>query len=639
VKKLLMHTKMQTRNSLISRVKDRLPLYREDFTKDVKRYGFLKAIFLFLKRIYPFILNRINPKAVRDFQYKKWIENIESKYLNEDSMKRDLENVREDIRFSIILPVWNVKEEFLRDALDSITNQVYKNWEICISEGSTKNIKEIGKFLKSFQEEYPNKVKLGFLDKESRGRINIVKNSNNSINMSTGDYVVFMDCDDTLSANALLELAKSVKSNSDVEFLYSDFDKIDERGRRLAPSFWPDFSPHLLTSQMYTAHLTCYKRNIIEKLEGLREGTDGAQDWDLVLRYMTLKSNRDFNNVVHIPKILYHWRLREGSTAMMGKEAKDWAYEKQQEVLEEYVVRRNRKGEVVPGFYDGSWRVRYDIVNSPKVSIVIPFKDKAELLKKAIPSILEKTKYNNYEIVLVDNQSKEEKTFRYLEEISNDEKIRVVKYDLPYHFGKIYNWAVKQIDSEYMLMLNNDIKVESEGWLTSMLEICQLPEVGLVGSRLYYPDGKIQHAGVVVGLGSCAGHTYRTSSGHTHGFDSPVVNIKNYLSVTCACAMIKTSLFKEVGGFDESLEPVFQDVDLGIKLYDRGYFNVYTPYSELIHYESVSRLKKDQISNTKGDEKCARIIKDKWLKYFKRDPFYNINLSDKHEDFRIKTSN
>jgi O-antigen biosynthesis protein len=632
-----MHTKMQTRNSLISRVKDRIPLYKEDFTKDVRRHGFLKAVFLFLKRIFSFFRNRINPSGVRDFQYNKWMENIESKYLNEESMVRDLKDIGEDIKFSIVLPVWNVKEEFLRKALDSIRNQVYGNWEICISEGSSKNIKETEKFLKSFQEEYPEKVKLSFLSKELRKKVNIVENTNNAISMVTGDYIVFMDCDDTLSVNALLELAKGVEKNPDTEFLYSDFDKINDRGNRFAPSFWPDFSPHLLTSQMYTAHVTCYRRDIIQQLGGLREGTDGAQDWDLVLRYMTLKNNKDFNNVIHIPKILYHWRITESSTAYSGKEAKSWAYDNQKIVLEDYLERRNMKGEVVGGLYEGSWRVRYEIVNNPKVSIVIPFKDKVELLKTAIPSILEKTKYDNYEIVLVDNQSREEKTFSYLEEVSKDVRIRVIKYDKPYHFGKIYNWAVEQIDSEYILMLNNDIKVEGEGWLTSMLEICQLPEVGLVGSRLYYPDGRIQHAGIVVGLGSCAGHAYRTTPGHTHGFDSPVVNVKNYLSVTCACAMIKSSLFKEMGGFDESLEPVFQDVDLGIKLYDSGYYNVYTPYSELIHYESVSRLKKNQVSDTAQDEKCAKIIKDKWPEYFKSDPFYNSNLSKKHEDFRIRT--
>ena len=628
---------MQNRNSLFSRVKDRIPLYKEDFSKDISRHGFLKAVYLFFKRIFHFFRNRINPEAVRDFQYVKWIENVESRYLNNEALKKEKEEVGEHIKFSIILPVWNPSLEFLQEALDSISNQIYDNWELCISDGSSKNVSEVGKFLEAFKRKYPEKVRLSTLSKEARKEINIVKNTDNAIDSATGDYIVFMDNDDTISVNALLELVKAVKANPNSEFLYSDFDKIDERGRRFAPSFWPDFSPHLLTSQMYTAHITCYRKDILQQLEGLREGTDGAQDWDLVLRYITLKNSRDFKNVVHIPKILYHWRIAEGSTALSGKKAKSWAYDNQEKVLEDYLKRRNLKGEVIEGIYEGSWRVRYEIEGNPKVSIVIPFKDKVELLKTAIPSILERTKYDNYEIVLINNQSKEEETFRYLEEVSKEKRIKVLKYDKPYHFGKMYNWAVEQIESEYMLMLNNDIKVISEQWLLSMLELCQLPEVGLVGSRLYYPDGRIQHAGIVFGLGNCAGHAYRTLPSNTHGFDSPVVNIKNYISITCACAMIKTKLFKDVGGFDEDLEPVFQDVDLGIKLYDRGYYNVYTPYSELIHYESVSRLKKNQVSDSKGDERCANLIKKRWLEYFNRDPFYNINLSKEHEDFRIKT--
>jgi O-antigen biosynthesis protein len=629
------HIGMQTRNNLISRIKERIPLYKEDFSKDVKEYGFLKAVFLFLKRILHFFRNRMNPSAVRDMQYVKWMENIESKYLNMQAMLKEYSDLKKRPKFSIIFPVWNKKEEDLRKALDSVTNQIYENWELCISDGSSKNILETKRYLQSFKDLHPEKVKLSFLEKHFRNEINIVRNSNNAIKMATGEYVVFMDCDDEISPNCLLELAKATENNPDVEFLYSDFDKIDERNTRFAPSFWPDWSPHLITSQMYTAHVTCYKKDILQKLGGLREGTDGAQDWDLVLRYWT-EYYRNWN-VVHIPKVLYHWRITEGSTAKSGRKAKSWAYDRQKDILEDYLMRRNIKGEVVPGFYDGSWRVRYNIKDNSNVSIVIPFKDKVELLKRAIPSILEKTKYVNYEIVLVDNQSKEEKTFEYLKEISKDSRVKVVKYDKPYHFGKMYNWAVEQIDSEYILMLNNDIEVISEGWLTSMLELAQLPEVALVGARLYYPNGQIQHAGVVFGLGNSAGHAYRTLPGHVHGFDSSVVNVKNYLAVTCACAMVKVEKFKKVGGFDESLEPVLQDVDLGIKLYDKGFYNVYTPYAELIHYESMSRVKKGKVSDIEGDERCSKVIRDKWPNYFKKDPFYNVNLSREHEDFRIRT--
>lgn len=624
---------MLTKNSLLSRVLERIPIYKRDFKKDRERYGIFKAVQLFFKRIVHFFRNRFHPDAIRDSQYNIWRKNIESKYLNEESMVEEYTKLQSKPKFSVIFPVWNKSEEMLQSALDSVVNQVYENWEICISDGSTKEREETRKFLKDFQKRYPKKIKFGTVDVEG---INIIENSNNAIDMATGEYVVFMDCDDEISKNCLLELAKSININPNVEFLYSDFDKIDEDGNRFAPSFWPDFSPHLLTSQMYATHVTSYRRDILSNLGYFVKGTEGAQDWDLVMRYIHLRGYRDFKNVIHIPKVLYHWRITEGSTALGGKKAKGWAYDNQRKVLEKYLERRGMEGKIVNGYYDGSWRVRYGIVGDPKVSIVIPFKDKIELLKKALPSILENTEYESYEIVLVDNQSREQKTIEYLKEISQNEKIRVLKYDKPYHFGKINNWAVDQIDSDHMLMLNNDIEVLNKGWLTSMLELSQLPEVGLVGAKLYYPNGQIQHAGIVLALGDSAGHAYRTLPGNTYGFDSPVVNIKNYISVTCACAMIKRDLFKRIGSFDEELEPVFQDVDLGIKLYDSGYYNVYTPYAELTHYESISRLGKKRISDVDGDSKCAKILREKWPQYFKGDPFYNVNLSKKHEDFRIR---
>ena len=628
---------MQSRKSLFSRVKARVPIYKEDFSKDLSRYGFFVAIFNFLKRIFNFFRNRFNPQAARDSQYIKWMENVESKYLNEKVMISEYSKLKSKPKFSIVFPVWNPQEVFLKKALDSIINQVYENWEICISDGSSKNIEETKAFLRGYQKNYPKKIKIGTLDKQSRTKINISKNSNNAIDLATGEYIIFMDSDDEISPNCLLEITKAINKNPNAEFIYSDFDKIDEEGNRFAPSFWPDFSPHLLASQMYASHITCYRKDIIDKLGGLREGADGAQDWDLALRYMDLKDYKNFDYVIHIAKILYHWRMTETSTALAGKNAKSWAYDNQKKVIQDYLERRDFEGKVVKGIYEGSWRVRYEIKDNPKVSIAIPFKDKIELLQKVIPSIIEKTKYSNYEIVLVNNESKEDRTFEYLEEISKKENIRVINYDKPYHFGKLYNWVANEIDSEYLLMLNNDIEVLSEGWLTSMLEMCQLPEVGLVGAKLYYPDGSIQHAGIIVGLGDGAGHAYRALPGNTHGFDSPVVTIKNYISVTSACSMIKTQLFRDMGGFDEGLEPVFQDVDLGIKLYDEGYFNVYTPYAELIHYESVSRLKKNQINDEVKDRKCAAILKKKWPKYFGNDPFYNPNLSKNHEDFRIAT--
>lgn len=616
---------------LSQRVLGRLPIYSTQLKTLVRKEGVLNTSKKVFKKVYRFAKSGGKASRLMDITYGDWMRNIESKYFNEQSMREDLSKLKIKPKFSIIFPVWNKSEDMLQKALDSITNQVYENWEICISDGSSKNIKETRRFLKEFQSKYSEKVKFSTVDISG---INIIENSNNALSMATGEYVVFMDCDDEISSNCLLELAKAINTDKEVEFIYSDFDKIDEKGKRFDPSFWPDWSPHTLTAQMYTTHVTCYRKDIIEELGGLVKGTEGAQDWDLVLRYVT----RDKWNVVHIPKILYHWRVYPGSTALANSGAKDWAYRNQRGVLERYLKRRGLKGKVLEGPFEGSWRVKFDIVGNPKVSIVIPTKDKVEYLRRAIESIKEHTKYSNYEIVVVNNRSEEVETKEYFKEISKEKNIRVIDFDQPFHFGKLYNWAVKQVDGEYMLILNNDIKVLNDGWLESMLEWCQLPEVGSVGARLYYEDGRIQHAGVIVGAGGAAAHSHRLSDGDDFGYNGAIVNVRNYLAVTGACLLVKRKLFIDMGGFDEVFDPAYQDVDLGIRLYEMGLYNVYTPYAELIHYESVTRFNtKDRLER---DEDNAEKLKKKWGKYIETegggDPFYNINLSHGHEDFRIR---
>ncbi|HRX44133.1 MAG TPA: glycosyltransferase, partial [Candidatus Dojkabacteria bacterium] len=570
---------------IIQRIFNRVPIYLVQFKTLVKKEGVFFTFKRASKKIFRFLHSRGRVGDLNRILFKEWMSNVESVYLNQKSMKEDLSKLKVKPKFSIIFPVWNKSEEMLQSALDSITDQVYDNWEICISDGSSKGVKESKEFLERFKKEYPKRVKLSFLSEELRDGINIIENSNNAINMATGQYLVFMDCDDEISPNCLLELAKGINMNPKVDFLYSDFDKIDERGNRFDPSFWPDWSPHTLTAQMYTTHVTCYKREVVKELGGLVKGTHGAQDWDLVLRYVT----RGNWNVIHIPKILYHWRVYPGSTALSNSGAKNWAYENQRGVLERYLERRKLKGEVLEGPFEGSWRVKFDIIGNPKVSIVIPTKDKVEYLKRAIESIEEHTKYRNYEIVIIDNRSEEEETKAYFEEIKK-RGVKVLEYDMPFHFGKLYNWASKQVDGEYMLILNNDIKVLNELWLESMLEWCQLPEVGSVGAKLYYPNGKIQHAGVIVGAGGAAAHSHRLMDGDTFGYNGAVVNVRNYLALTAACLMVKRKTFLDMNGFNEVFDPAYQDVDFGIRLFEKRLYNVYTPYAELIHYESVSRL-------------------------------------------------
>ncbi len=619
---------------LSQRVLGRLPIYSTQLKTLVRKEGVLNTSKKVFKKVYRFAKSGGKASRLMDITYGDWMRNIESKYFNEQSMREDLSKLKIMPKFSIIFPVWNKSEDMLQKALDSITNQVYENWEICISDGSSKNIKETRRFLKEFQSKYSEKVKFSTVDISG---INIIENSNNALSMATGEYVVFMDCDDEISSNCILELAKAINTDKEVEFIYSDFDKIDEKGKRFDPSFWPDWSPHTLTAQMYTTHVTCYRKDIVEELGGLVKGTEGAQDWDLVLRYVT----RGKWNVIHIPKILYHWRVYPGSTALANSGAKDWAYRNQRGVLERYLKRRGLKGKVLEGSFEGSWRVKFDIVGNPKVSIVIPTKDKVEYLRRAIESIKEHTKYSNYEIVVVNNRSEEEESKKYFKEISKEKSIRVIDFDQPFHFGKLYNWASNQVDGEYMLILNNDIKVLNDGWLESMLEWIQLPEVGSVGARLYYEDGRIQHAGVIVGAGGAAAHSHRLSDGDDFGYNGAIVNVRNYLAVTGACVLVKRKLFIDMGGFDEMFDPAYQDVDLGIRLYEMGLYNVYTPYSELIHYESVTRFNTKE--RLERDEDNAEKLRKRWSKYIIKykggnDPFYNPNLSYSHEDYRLRTN-
>lgn len=627
---------------IIIRVKSRFPIWISQSRHIIVTQGLWSYIKKVLRKVFRYFYSFGNPHRMHRLQYGDWMKNIESQYLNEEFMKSLDAKLKKRPKFSIIFPVWNKSEEMLSRALESILAQVYDNYEICISDGSSERVEETKRFLEQFQKAHKHKVKLGFLDDKLRSKINIIQNSNKCIEMAEGDYSVFMDCDDEISKNCLLELAFEISKNPDADFIYSDFDKIDKEGNRFDPSFWPDWSPHSLMNQMYTTHVTCYRRSLLEELGGLRLGTQGAQDWDLVLRLM-----QKTDKIYHIPKILYHWRLYEGSTAQSNSGAKDWAYEYQKQVLEDHIKRDDFEGEVLEGKYQGSWRIKYKIRGNPKVSIIIPFRDVVDYTKRCVESILEKTDYDNYEIILVNNQSEEPETLEYLEEVRDNasrfKNVKILDYDKPYSFGKLNNWAVEQVKCDHVLFLNNDTKIENRGWLSALIEYSQRPEVGLVGAKLYYPNGKIQHAGVIVGAGGAAAHSHRLSNREDMGYCGALVNVRNVMSVTGACAMIKRDLFMDVGGFSKEFDPAYQDVDLGIRLYEAGYWNVFTPYCEVTHYESISRFSKKNREKLEKDEKNAEKLRKKWSKYvgigYGNDPFYNPNLSYAHEDYRMNTVN
>ncbi|MGB7297194.1 MAG: glycosyltransferase family 2 protein [Candidatus Aminicenantales bacterium] len=597
------------------------------------REGLFGLFKYMLQKLYRKVLFRIDPDILNRIQYTDWQKNVEKRYLNKDYMEKLSDFVGRETRFSIIFPVWNKPLVLLQKALSSVLEQHYQNWELCVSDGSTENTEKTRNFLGRFKGDHPDKVKLNFLKNPSG--INLIENSNQALSLAEGDFCVFLDCDDELSPNCLLELALAVKKNPQVDFIYSDFDKIDLAGHRFNPSFWPDWSPHTILCQMYTTHVTCFRTALLKTLGGLRKGTEGAQDWDLVLRL-----GEHTRHIVHIPKVLYHWRVYKGSTAHESGGAKAWAYEAQEKVLSDWIERNHPDAEVVEGAYPGAWRIKYKIVDSPKVSIIIPFRDKVDYLDKCVKSILKKTDYQNYEIVLINNRSTQKVTASYLEAISKKENIRFLNYDQEFHFGKLNNWAVGNVDAEYVLLLNNDIEVISPEWLGAMLEYAQLPEVGEVGAKLVYPDGKIQHAGIGVGLGGAAAHPHRLLD-DGYGFQGWLANPRNVLAVTAACMMIKRALFFDMGGFDTDLDPTYQDVDFGIRLYEKGYWNVYTPYAKLCHYESITRFARDYTDPLVEDKENAVKLRKKWPQYvgidFGADPFYSPNLSYDHEDMRFRT--
>jgi len=552
-------------------------------------------------------------------EYEIWID---INYLS----KKDINKMKEQIRkfkyrpkISIVMPVYNVEKIWLKKAVKSVFDQIYENWELCIVDDASteKHIKRVlSKYIKN------EKVKIKFLKKN----IGISGASNEALSLATGEFVGFLDDDDELSIDALFEIVKLLNRNPHADLIYSDEDKLNSEGKRVEPFFKPDWSPDLLLSYNYICHFSVYRKKIINKVEGFRSGFEGSQDYDLLLRF-TEKTDKIF----HIPKILYHWRKLEGSTASTHKE-KIAHVENSIKAIQDAMSRRGIEGVVEKGINFNqfeSYRVRRKLRNTPLVSIIIPTKDMVSFLQKNLKSVEEKTEYKNYEIIIVDNQSMKKETRAFFSAVSKKDYINVIKYKDEYNFSKINNFAVSQAKGIHILFLNDDTEVISPGWMTSMLEHSMRKEVGAVGAKLVYPDNTIQHAGTILGLGGVAAHSHKNFSVNSNGYFGSLNTIRNYSAVTAACMMMRKKVFEEVGGFNEKDLPVaFNDVDLCLRMREKGYLIVYTPYAVLYHYESKSRgydLNPNEIL----------FMKNKWNKILPSDPYYNPNLTLDSEDFRI----
>ena len=526
---------------------------------------------------------------------------------------------------SLVMPVYNVKPKWLQAAVDSVTKQSYTNWELCIADdcSTDRDLKHLLHEISRRDE----RIHVRFLKKN----IGIAGASNAALSMAQGQFVGLLDNDDELADGALWEVALEINRHPDIDLIYSDEDKITDKGKRYAPFFKPDFSPDTLRSYNYICHFTVIRRDILKAVGGFRQGFDGSQDYDLFLR-ITERTKR----VAHIPKILYHWRAVVGSVGKDGR-AKLYAYESAKKALSEHLERLGIQVKVEDGMFLGSYHLKYTIENQPEIAIIIPSCDKVDLLRQCVDSILQKTTYSQFTIWIVDNNSLEKETFDYYEELKDNDRVRVIRYEKEFNFSSLNNFAVQQILADYFLFLNNDTKVITPEWLEELMGPARRSEVGAVGCLLCYGNNTVQHGGVIIGIGGIAGHAHKHFFCDEHGYFGRLHVVQNLSAVTAACMLVHKSVFDEVGGFTEELSHAFNDVDLCLKIREKGYLIIYTPFARLYHYESISRGFENSSGKRERFIRELKYMQERWHDELKKgDPYYNPNLSLQREDFSLK---
>ena len=528
---------------------------------------------------------------------------------------------------SVIMPVYNTPEYFLREAIQSVIDQVYPYWELCIADdASTRS--SIRGILEEYQAK-DSRIKVVF--RTQNGHISA--SSNSALELATGEFIALLDHDDVLTLDALYEVVHLLNQHPEADMIYSDEDKLDENGQLNSPFFKPDWCPDSFLSRMYTCHLGVYRRKLVNQVGNFRIGYEGSQDYDLVLRF-TEKTDHIF----HIPKVLYHWRIHSESAAS-GIEAKPYAYQAAAKALQDAINRRGEKGVIqqVKGF-PGHYIVRYEIKEYKKVSIIIPTRDLGEVLDRCLESIFTKSTYPNYEVILIDNGSVEDYTHRVITKWREKESSRFKCYqlDIPFNYSKLNNYAVSQEKGDYLLFLNNDTEVITSDWIEAMVEQAQRLSIGAVGALLLYPDDTIQHAGVVIGMTDVAAHSHQYSSGNQPGYYGQIASTNNYLAVTAACLMCRREVFEKVGGFDEQLAVAYNDVDFCLKLVQQGDRNLYLSHVLLYLHESKSRGFEDTPEKLHRYMEEVKLMRQRWRKFIDRDPCYNPNLSLSQFGYSIK---
>ncbi len=560
--------------------------------------------------------------------YQNWIARFDA------STPAAVANLRRELRrlpghplISIILPVYNPDIRLLEAAIDSIRNQIYERWELCIADDASTDPK-IRPYL---EKTAATDARIRVTFREKNGHISACSNS--ALTLATGDWCALLDQDDAFAEHALALVALEIDRHPDAGLIYSDEDKIDEDGLRSNPFFKPDWNPELFLGQNYINHLGCYRTDVLREIDGFREGLEGSQDYDLALRCIDRLRPEQIR---HIPLILYHWRMVGGSLAAIP-DAKPYAKEAARRAIADHCKRQGMPGRVVPcPENQESHRFIHALPEpAPLVSIIIPTRDRAELLKRCVKSIRALTDYSPFEILIVDNDSGEPATLSFFRAIEQS-NVRVIVENGPFNYSRLNNRAAKQARGDILVFLNNDTEIDDPGWLTEMVSHAARKEVGAVGARLWYPDGTLQHGGVVLGLGGVAGHAFpHIPRGHPGYFNRAMLQ-QNCSAVTGACMAVRKTVFEEMGGFDEvNLGVTFNDIDFCLRLTRRGYRVVWTPYANLIHHESASRGHQRTREEQEEFERAVDYMQTTWGAELMHDPFYNPNLSLNPPGFEI----
>jgi len=570
------------------------------------------------------ILNQRRGPDSRSHDYAYWVSRYDT--LTPQAIvhiRANLQSLKHHPLISVLMPVYNTPEKWLVRAIESVRTQIYEHWELCIADDASTT-PHIRPLLEKIAREDP-RIKVFF--REANGHISAASNS--ALELAQGEFVSLLDHDDELRPHALACVALELARFPDADLIYSDEDKLNESGVRYSPYFKPDWNPDLFFAQNFICHLGVYRTALVREIGGFRIGYEGSQDWDLAMRVV---ERIPPSRIRHIPRILYHWRAVQGSTAIQVSE-KNYSVTAAEKVIADHFARAGIKATLTPtnGHY---WRVHYPRPNpAPSLTLIIPTHNRGNLLRSCITSILEKTTYPDYKILVVDNNSDEPETFAYLDELRSHPRCRVLAFPGPFNFSAINNFAVHQTDTPLIGLLNNDLEVINRDWLDEMASHAVRPEIGAVGAKLYYPDGRIQHAGVITGIGGIAGHALKGFPREYSHFHACLVH--NVSAVTAACLVIRKFTYLEVDGFDENIAVAFNDVDFCLKVQSRRYRNLCTPFAELIHHESASRGAENTPEKVHRFQKEIELLHARWGTRLANDPAYNPNLTLDHEDFSL----